>query len=521
MLIDLLSNLRRQRQPPAKSQEPTTAAVESGTEGRAALQSWIRWDRLPPFDIADLTADPARARAAEMLAMSVGEREPETILRALLAVPDPQAVDRLLLAEVLLRRGDGDGAAALLRQIDAFSPPLRARAACINGQLDFNRGDFAAARRWTDIALAWAPHAPAVQTLSGSLLDAEGRHREAETQFRRMLAVLPDDFGARINLALSLHSQGRIADGLHEQVTAETIVQAAGDAKQLQIWDGRPLQQGSILVTINGGIGDILQNLRYAQRLRAQAPHARLVLWTRAEIVQIARLTGCFDEVLSDPALDISRFDWRMPLINLALQHFLDENRPDFTHAYIQCDPGRVEAMRLVLQSRLHETSPHAGARSLRVGLRWSGAAASYDARRSVPPERLLPLLRLPGISWVALLERGHEQLSWLAARGVALTDVSQHLADLADTAALMMNLDLVISVDTSVAHLAGALGARTWLLSRPDADPRWGKVDAQSDLYASVRLFRHPGRLDWDQVVADVAGALARLVGQAQGHGA
>ena len=519
MLKHLLSNLRGNRGPTAQAPEPISLQPNpvdppdnKAEEARNALLNWIKWDRLPPFTIDVLYADPMRAQAAELLAMSAGEQQAELLLRELLARPEPHPADRLLYAELLLRQGKQDSVWALLREADAFPSALRARAACINGQLDFYRGDFVAARRWTDIALAFSPHSAALQVLNGMLLDAEGRLDEAVLQFRRILAIRPDDYTARLRLGIAFHGQGHIAEGLQEQVTAEAFIHAGSGSADIPLWDGRPLQRETILITTNNGIGDILQNLRYAQRLRMQAPEARLVLWTRAEVASVAPLAGWFDEVSSDPTLDSSRFDWQISLVALALLHFLDEPRPDLTQSYIRCKPERVEAMRQALENCL--PAPRAGSRPLRVGLRWSGDASSIDVKRNIPPERLYPLFQIPGICWVALLERGHEQRSWVASGATPLLDLSEHLGSLADTAALIQNLDLVISVDTSVAHLAGALGVRTWLLCRPESEPRWGEGE-QSSLYASVRMFRHPGKLDWDRVLADVANALAPLAKQ------
>ena len=519
MLKQLLSNLRGNRGHGGRAPDalpyqpdPVDPPGDTAEPGRAALQDWLKWDRLPPFNAEDLYADPMRAQAAQLLAMSADQQRVESLLRGLLARPEPHPADYLLYAETLLRQGNHDGTQALLREVEAFPPALRARAACINGQLEFHRGDFVATRRWIDIALAFAPHSAAVQVLNGMLLDAEGRLDEAVVQFRGMLATRPDDYTARIRLGIALHGQGRIAEGLHEQVTADALIHAASGSAEIPLWDGRPLQRETILITSNAGIGDILQNMRYARRLRLQAPEARLVLWTRAEVASVAPLTGWFDEVSSDPTLDSSRFDWQISLVSLALLHFLDEKRPDLSQAYIRSKPERLEAMRLALANCLH--TPQAGSRSLRVGLRWSGDASSIDSRRNVPPERLHPLFQLPGICWVALLERGNEQRAWVASGATPMVDVSEHLGSLADTAALIENLDLVISVDTSVAHLAGALGVRTWLLCRPESEPRWGAGE-QSSLYASVRTFRHPGKLDWERVLGDVADALALFTKQ------
>jgi len=214
-----------------------------------------------------------------------------------------------------------------------------------------------------------------------------------------------------------------------------------------------------------------------------------------------------FDEVRVDASPEDRRFAWHFSLVHLGLLHYLDPGQPALPERYISCDPQQVESMRQLLQSQ----APGGAARPLRVGLRWSGEPSPYNAKRSIPLAKLGPLFRLPGIRWFALLEGGNPELARLRASDTPVIDMSAALGDLTDTAALMHNLDLVISVDTSVVHLGGALGVPTWLMERPDPNWRWGRAGAGTPWYSSVRVFRHPGRFDWDHMVGEVAAALAQ----------
>jgi hypothetical protein len=148
-----------------------------------------------------------------------------------------------------------------------------------------------------------------------------------------------------------------------------------------------------------------------------------------------------------------------------------------------------------------------------RVGLVWAGAArtgtglAAVDRRRSLSPDRLAPLLELPALHFFSL-QKG-------AAAGPAhlpLTDFMDEMGDFADTAALIANLDLVISVDTAVAHLAAALGKPVWLLDRFDACWRWFVGRRDSPWYPTLRLYRQPRAGDWEAVLAEVARDLRDL---------
>jgi hypothetical protein len=134
-----------------------------------------------------------------------------------------------------------------------------------------------------------------------------------------------------------------------------------------------------------------------------------------------------------------------------------------------------------------------------RVGLVWAGNPRStapgsdIDSRRSIDPALLAPLAEVPGIEWHSLQLGPAARCGARLAPGFRLRDMTAQIGDFADTAALMANLDLVISVDTSVVHVAGAIGAPTWMLNRFDSHWRWGPDGEATPWYPSVRIFRQP----------------------------
>jgi hypothetical protein len=149
---------------------------------------------------------------------------------------------------------------------------------------------------------------------------------------------------------------------------------------------------------------------------------------------------------------------------------------------------------------------PRAGAR--RIGLVWAGQAAqAHDLARSLPLQRLAPLTRIDGVDWVSL-QKG-EPAAQLAAMPASMADIGAMLRDFADTAAVLSLLDLVVTVDTSVAHLAGALGRPVWVLLRHRPDWRW-EGNMPSRWYPTARLFRQARAGDWDGVVQAVRQSLA-----------
>jgi hypothetical protein len=506
MLRRLIAGIRATTAPARHSPDPVAEEdAAARLAARAGLRQWILNDRLPAFSQEELYASPTRARAAEYMATPGGDARAEPLLRGLLQGRDSAAVDRLLLAELLIRRGDEAGALALLDNISADSARMRGRAAIIKGQFAFESGDFAAARHWADQALADAPDAVSIRVLHGSLLEMEGKRAEAEAQYRIAMAYRPDDFVSRLYLALLLLHQERMVEGFLEWVGAETLGNIQRAASQVPMWDGRPLGGDAVLVTSSNGIGDIIQLLRFAPWLRRAAPQARLTLQVRPELLSLAQALRVFDEVSAQASPEERRFDWHVSLFHLALFHFVDPHPPALPDRYLECDPGKVAAMREILQATPGAAQP----RTLRVGIRWSGEPSPYDQKRSIPIALLEPLMRLPGVTWVALLEHGNAALPGLRESDAPFIDLSGHLTDLADTAALISNLDLVVCVDTSLVHLSGALGKPTWLMARPDPNWRWGITGGETPWYASVRVFRHPGRLDWSHVIANVAAAL------------
>jgi len=146
-----------------------------------------------------------------------------------------------------------------------------------------------------------------------------------------------------------------------------------------------------------------------------------------------------------------------------------------------------------------------------RIGLAWAGKPSNIsDGRRSLDPQRLARLFEFPGLHFFSL-QRGGPQ----APNGFPLTDVMDEMEDFADTAALIANLDLVISVDTAVAHLAAAVGKPVWLLDRFDACWRWLAGRRDSPWYPNLRLYRQPRPGDWDTVLTEVAHDLRDFAGK------
>ena len=331
-------------------------------------------------------------------------------------------------------------------------------------------------------------HAEARGNLGHALANL-GRHAEAATSYRAALAQRPDDDALHHSLGQALLLTGQFEAGWAEHERrrhSRNFVQP--------LWMGEPLDGKILLLHAEGGLGDTIQFCRYARSL----PAGRQIL------LEVPPALRRLMEGLADRPPVIARsetlppFDLHCPLMSLPhrLGIRLDTIRADIP--YLAAEPELIAAWR----ERL------AGLAGLRIGLAWSGNPAyRADRRRSLPLARLAPLFEVPGITFVSL-QKGEAAAQ--AADQPRLLDPTALLTDFAETAALVETLDLVISVDTAIAHLAGALGKPIWLLN--SFDPHWVWLLDRSDSpwYPSLRQFRQSAPGDWDGVVAKVARALA-----------
>ena len=337
----------------------------------------------------------------------------------------------------------------------------------------------------------------------GVLLHALGRVADAEMVYRTALALTPGDADLHYNLGLVLLMSGQHAEGWAEYhwrwKTAGYLVRRRGFTQPE--WTGEPLPGGRLLIHAEQGLGDTLQFCRLAPLAAARlAPDARLTLEIHAPLVSLLRDQWPNVEIIGrgDP---LPAFDAHLPLVSLA--GILNQNHQTIDGApYLRPDPDRVAAW-------AERLAPLQG---LKVGLVWAGGAhaAAIDHKRSTTLAVLAPLARVEGVSFVSLQKDAPAAQAKSPPPGMVLLDLADELTDFVETAAAVANLDLVISVDTAVAHLAGAVGTPVWLLNRFDTCWRWELERTDSPWYAGLRQFRQPVHGDWDSVVAATATALA-----------
>jgi tetratricopeptide (TPR) repeat protein len=323
---------------------------------------------------------------------------------------------------------------------------------------------------------------------------------EAVASYRAAIRLAPDFPDAHHNLALALLARGDLAEGWAEyewRWRTRDLISARRDFAQ-PLWHGEPAEGRTLLLHAEQGSGDTLQFCRFAALAKARG--ARVIMEVQKPLVRLLRGLTDVDQVSARGEV-LPAFDLHCPMLSLPLA--LGTTLATIPNAapYIQADETQLAAWRM----RMMEMSGH----GLRVGVAWAGAAANTaDQRRSIAPERLAPLFEVSGVSFLSLQKDGPADPAV-----VPLIDVMGEMDDFCDTAALIANLDLVISVDTAVAHLAAAMGKPVWLLDRFDACWRWLAGRRDSPWYPSLRIYRQPQPGDWDSVLGEVAHDLRNMI--------
>ena len=450
-------------------------------------------------EVALAPADPRRLNRLGLALFAAG-RDDQAIAwlgRALACAPQfAQACNNLGLA--LSRRGWHGPALARHRQAVALLPAtaeawsnLGAAARAAGRPEQAVAGQHRAARL--------APERADFHNHLGLALQQAGRTDAALAAFERALALAPGAADIGWNRGLALLLTGRWEQGWRAYGRGwDSGERGVPRHQHLPAWDGGPLRGRTVLLWCEQGLGDSLQFVRYAPLVAARG--GRVVLEVQPPLVGLlAGLAGVAAIIARDqpPPPEVAL---QAPLLDLAR---LLGSRPATVPArvpYLAADPARVERWR----ERL------AGLPGRRVGLAWAGSPGHRnDRNRSMPWTALRPLLALPGLSWVSL----HKDQP-TDGDGSPPGIHAPPLGDLADTAALMGALDLVLTVDTAMAHLAGALARPAWVMLPFAPDWRWSPAGDHSPWYPTLRLLRQRRPGDWAGLVAEIA---ARLAGPAE----
>jgi len=348
----------------------------------------------------------------------------------------------------------------------------------------------------------------AINNLGRTFME-KGAVEDAIACYRRAIHLSPNHASAHLNLSLALLLVGDLENGLAEYEWRWQIKEfktghscfIAGAENTVSVreyrplWDGSDLQGKTILLHAEQGLGDSLQFIRYAEIVKNKGGRV-IVVCDR----QVHRLFATVEgiDLLIVRGERLPEFDVQVPMLSL----------PYALGTKLETIPANTPYL-----------SPPAGAeftllpdRNLKVGIVWAGNPKHRkNSQRSCSLSQFLPLLDVSGVSFYSLQKELSEADRTLLNQR-SIVDLSPHFGDLADTAAAIAKLDLVISVDTAVAHLAGALGKPVWILLAFSPDWRWLLEREDSPWYPSARLFRQHQRGDWEGVFARVAQALGAV---------
>jgi FkbM family methyltransferase len=387
-------------------------------------------------------------------------------------------------------------------------------------------------------ALRYKPDYGTAHNNLGVALVAQGRLAEASASFQKALELMPNDAVARTNLGATFVRQGRFGEGSEAALQVLRANPNYAEAHKNQaivwlllgdfergwpeyewrwrcpgstlpshvqpLWDGSPVAGRTLLLFAEQGLGDTLQFVRYAAILREQG--AQTIVACQRPLLRLLQSCPGIDQLVDQKATP-PVFDVAVPLLSIPGLLRTTASSIPASIPYLSAAPHLVARWRARLASLP----------GYKVGIAWQGSAGFHaDRQRSIPLAAFAPLGAVPGVHLISLQKGyGAEQVAQL--RGAfEVVDYAHELDEVEgpfmDTAAIIANLDLVVTADTSIAHLAGALGVPVWIALSISPDWRWLLDREDSPWYPTARLFRQRTLGDWDEVFGRMAAELAGL---------
>ena len=351
------------------------------------------------------------------------------------------------------------------------------------------------------------PDSPEIHTNMGVALFDQRFLEKAESCYRKALSINADHASAHWNLGLLLLLKGDFVNGLPEYEWRWRVSNYAPFLPRHKTprWQGEDISGRTLLLYAEQGLGDTLQYVRYAP-LAAQRG-CQVIVQCQPELVRLLRSSGTLGEIVAAnkpyPVHDVHCSLMSLPFVFKTTLPAIPADIP-----YIH------PTKKIVLEWKRRMTKT----KGLRVGLVWAGklwenipAAKSVDHRRSLHLDALARFADTKNVTFYGL-QMGEAAKQAHTSSRLKPIDIMNGVKDFTDTAAIIANLDLVISVDTSVAHIAGAMGKPVWVLSRYDGCWRWLLDREDSPWYPTLRLFRQTNPGDWEDVIERVAGELRRM---------
>jgi tetratricopeptide (TPR) repeat protein len=420
--------------------------------------------------------------------------------RALFLAPHRHEIYNLL-GFALINAGEYGEAAEIYRRALLIKPGS-ADSVFGLGYLFERQGDLASAAESYQLVLKLDPRLADAHLHLGITHFLLGDLGKAAECFTRVQELVPDNTEAQTFLGHIHLLQGNFALGWGEHEHRWNTGHFLRRRRRLSqpLWRGEPLKDSRILLHAEQGLGDTLQFARYAPLVEARG--GNVILEVQPRLHRLLAHGGGMGEVVRRGDV-LPKFDWQCPLLSLPAAFATDLNSIPAQIPYVHPDPERVEVWRQRLAGN-----------SFRVGLVWGGSPTfPHERWRSISLRQLAALTHVAGTTFYSLqMGPTANQVKELDS-GANIVDLQDQQENLADTAAIVANLGLVISVDTSVAHLAGAMGKPVWILLHKSSDWRWLLNREDSPWYPTARLFRQSTLGNWRDVLAQVEKALRELV--------
>lgn len=464
--------------------------------------------RLPEAEAAcraALQINPGHIKAIAQLTKLFMEQnrlaEAHGLLEAAISHGPQNALLHYNLGLVLVGLGDGDAA------LRAFQAAVR-----INPRLSgahFQLGILHSGRNRYDAAIASLAQAAAIEpgnsrtwhTLALTYFEA-GRVTEAIGIYERMIAANPADADAHACLGMRRLLLGNFRGGWPEYEWRLKTQYMAVPPSSAPRWNGEPIAGKTVLLLAEQGFGDTVQFVRFARDVKARG--ARVILGCHPALSRLLARCEGVDMIVSEgnraPPFNAQVMLLSLPGVFGTTLETIPADVP-----YLQVPPGAGA-------QSISEISHHAGV--LRVGLVWAGGVYTKNRHRNITLKQFIDLFRIPGMQFFSL-QKGDAAAELGSIPPGLIIDLVPHLSDFADTAAAIQALDLVISVDTAVAHVAGALAKPVWTLIPFAPDWRWMLDREDSPWYPTMRLFRQPRPGDWTSVIERVSAQLTGHVRQ------
>lgn len=355
-------------------------------------------------------------------------------------------------------------------------------------------------------AIELAPDMAEAHSNLGNLCKLRGKIPEAKQHYKDAIKANPSYIDAKLNKSIMDLESGDLIEGFTDYEVRWKSGQLPPRGFPYPSWEGEDLNGKRLILYSEQGLGDAVQFVRYATEIKRLYPNATVAVEVRQTLVKLCQTVPGVDEVITYGE-DPKKADYVCAMLSAPRVLKTTMETIPAPYSYMTPSPYRVE----VWKHRIKEDLGKFGGVKL-VGICWSGqsrpmqpVANSVDQRRSTNLAQWAPLA-IPGVLFVNLqMGAGAAQIKSPPV-GMTIADYSEQFDDFADTAALIQNLDLVISVDTSVVHVAAAIGKPVWMLSRFDGCWRWHGDRSDSPWYPTLRQFRQPAYGDWDALFKQVA---------------